>query len=60
MGHDDDTVRPEPMSIQRCRELLGDDGADLSDSDVDCVLRHADALAHVIVEMYLKRHATRK
>jgi len=58
MGHEDDTVRPEPMSITRCRELLGDDGDGLSDADVDRVLRHADAVAHVIVEMYLEHRAT--
>jgi hypothetical protein len=58
MGHENDAVRSEPMSITRCRELLGDDADGLSDTDIECVLRHADALAHVIVEMYLEHRAT--
>lgn len=28
-------TRPDPMSIARCRELLGDEAAALSDQDVD-------------------------
>ena len=43
---DDDT-------IARCRELLGDEADGLSDEEVDHIRRHADALAHVIAEMFL-------
>ena len=47
---DDDT-------IARCRELLGDEAHGLSDEKIDRVRRHADAVAHVILEMFLDRRA---
>jgi hypothetical protein len=39
----------EPISIMRCRELLGDEAETLSDDDVREVARHADALARVLI-----------
>ncbi len=45
----------EPISINRCRELLGPEGDGLSDSDVDRIRRHADLMAHVIVEISLEQ-----
>lgn len=45
----------EPMSIRRCRELLGSDADGLSDSDVDLIRRHAEVMAHVIVEIFLEQ-----
>ena len=39
--------------MARCRELLGDEALDLSDEDVDAIRRHADAMAHVLVEIFL-------
>lgn len=44
---------PEPISMDRCRELLGDDALDLSDEDVLAIRRHADTMAHVLVEIFL-------
>ena len=41
----------------RCRELLGDEADGLSDEEIDRVWRHADAVAHVIVEMFLNQRA---
>ena len=47
----DDAI--DPLSIERWRGLLADEAEDLSDDDVDRVRRHADALAHVIVDVFL-------
>ena len=40
---------PEPISIQRCRDLLGDEAGALSDDDVRAVVRHADAMARILL-----------
>ena len=44
--------RPEPISIARCRELLGEDAESMTDQDVEDLRRHAETLAWVVVEMY--------
>ena len=44
-------------TIARCRELLGDEADGLSDEEIDRVRRHADAVAHVIVEILLGQRA---
>lgn len=44
-------------TIARCRELLGDEAEGLSDEEIDHVRRHADAVAHMIVEMFLGQRA---
>jgi len=44
-------------SIERCRGLLADEADDLSDNEVDSIGRHAEALARVIVEMFLAQRA---
>ena len=51
-------ARPESISIARCRELLGDEADGLSDQDVEVIRQHADAMAHVIVEIFLENRAT--
>jgi hypothetical protein len=56
MDHDHD-VNAEPVSIARCREILGDEAADLSDAEVDQIRRHADAMAHVIIDVFLEQPA---
>jgi hypothetical protein len=55
MGHSRDERNdiPDANTLARCRELLGDEAEGLSDHEVDQIRRHAEALAHVIVEMYL-------
>ena len=47
----------ESISIARCRELLGDEAEGLSDQEVDLIRQHADAMAHVLVEMFLENGA---
>lgn len=43
----------EPITIARCRELLGDEALALSDEDVEAIRTHAHAVAHVLVEIFL-------
>ena len=53
-------VESDCISITRCRELLGDEAEALLDQEVDLMLRHADAMAHVLVEFFLDTSATPK
>ena len=45
---------PEPIAVERCRELLGDDADTLSDEEVLVVARHAESLAHVVIDLALQ------
>ena len=45
---------PEPISISRCRELLGDDADFMSDEQVLAVVRHAESLAQVLIAIALQ------
>lgn len=56
-AHDAD-VGSDAISIARCRELLGDEADGLSDHEVDLIRQHADAMAHIIVEMFLENRTT--
>jgi len=56
MDHEHD-VTFELISIARCREILGHEADGLSDGELDQIRRHADAMAHVIVEIFLERRA---
>jgi hypothetical protein len=42
---------PEPISIARCRELLGDEADALADDEVLDVARHAEAIAQVLIAL---------
>jgi hypothetical protein len=44
--------KPEPISIGRCRELLGEDGESMTEQDIDDIRRHAETMACIVVEMY--------
>jgi hypothetical protein len=44
--------KPEPISIARCRELLGEDAESMSDQDIDNIRRHAETMACIVVEMH--------
>ena len=56
MEHDHD-VHSEPISTARCRELLGPEADGLSDVEVDRIRRHADVMAHVVMEIFLDQCA---
>ena len=43
---------PEPISIARCRELLGEEAESMTDRDVVEIRRHAETMACIVVEMY--------
>jgi hypothetical protein len=45
---------PEPISIGRCRELLGDEADPLTDDRVIHVARHAEAMAHMLIALALQ------
>jgi hypothetical protein len=45
---------PQPISIARCRELLGDDANTLTDEEVLLIARHAESLAHVLIDLALQ------
>ena len=52
------TDTPDQISIGRCRELLGDEAVDLSDEEVDRIRQHAEAMAHVLIEVFLRNRST--
>jgi hypothetical protein len=45
---------PEPISVARCRELLGDDADMMSDEEILAVAHHAETLAHVLIAVALQ------
>ena len=45
---------PEAIAVLRCRELLGDDANTLTDDEVLAVARHAEALAHIMIDLALQ------
>jgi hypothetical protein len=51
----DSEIDPERASLARCRELLGDEAAELSDEQLDVIRQHAHAMADVLVELFLSR-----
>ena len=42
----------DAITIARCRELLGDEAATLSDHEVARIRRHAELMAHLVVEVF--------
>ncbi|MGQ0736882.1 MAG: hypothetical protein ACT4QD_24920 [Acidobacteriota bacterium] len=50
--------RPEPISIARCRELLGEDAESMTDQEIDDIRRHAETMAAILVELYEHRCRT--
>jgi hypothetical protein len=43
----------DEISIERCRELLGDEAIDLTDDDVDRIRICADTIAQAVIDMFL-------
>ena len=46
--------RREPISIARCRELLGDEADTLTDEDIELIRQHAETMAQFVVEMFVE------
>ena len=42
----------EPISIARCRELLGEEAQSMTDQEVALIRRHAETMAWIVVETY--------
>jgi len=53
-------VASDALTIARCRELLGDEADGFSDHDIDRIRRHVDAMARVIVEIFLRQRAAQE
>lgn len=53
----DDIIEAEDgadqISLARCRELLGDESADLSEPELNAIREHAQAMANVLLELFL-------
>ena len=47
-------VTPEPIAIARGRELLGDEADALTDDEVIDIARHAEAMAHILIDLALQ------
>jgi hypothetical protein len=41
------------ISIERCRELLGDEAIELCDDEIERIQRCADAVAEALIEMFV-------
>jgi len=48
----------DQISIDRCRELLGDEATGLSDEQVDQIRRHAEMMAHVVIDAFFEDQST--
>ncbi|MCL4845756.1 MAG: hypothetical protein KJ066_04430 [Acidobacteria bacterium] len=48
---------PERVAIARYRELLGDEARDLSDEDIEAIRRHAQAMAHALIDAFRDMHS---
>lgn len=51
------TTIAEEISIERCRELLGDEAERLSDEDVARIGRHAETIARILIELFLEQRS---
>jgi hypothetical protein len=45
----------EPITLDRARELLGDEADEMTDEEVMQASEHAEQIAHVIVQMFQER-----
>ena len=52
-----DDERADANTIARCRAILGEDAEGFSDDEIDRIRRHADAVAHLIVDLYLEQRS---
>lgn len=50
-------INPKHASLERCRELLGDEAIGVSEEDIATIRDHADAMAHVIVGVFLEQRS---
>ena len=62
MAHASDApeVPPPSLELRRCRELLGHEANDLTDPEIDAMRRHAEAMAHLLIEIFLAECANER
>jgi hypothetical protein len=48
-------INPKHASIERCRELLGDEAVGVSEKHIATIRDHADTMAHLIVDLLLEQ-----
>jgi hypothetical protein len=48
----------QPISIARCRQLLGDEADTMTDEEVERTRQHAETMAAMLVELYEQRYRT--
>lgn len=49
--------RHDPIPLDLCRELLAGETESLSDEEVELIRRHADAMAHLLIEIAVQRQS---
>lgn len=49
-----DAAPTDEISIERCRELLGDEAAGLGDEEIDRIRRCADTIARLVIEVFFE------
>ena len=45
---------PGPIAVARCRVLLGDEADTMSDEEILAIARHAESLAHIVIDLALQ------
>jgi hypothetical protein len=58
MDHEHDDIDAE--AIAHCRKILAREADGLTDAEVDQIRRHADAMAHVLVEVFLTQQRSQE
>jgi hypothetical protein len=53
----DREAESDETSLARCRELLGDEAGKVSDEQLDAIRQHAQAMAIVLVELFLTENS---
>lgn len=53
----EDEFVPERVDLARYREQLGDEARDLSDEDIEAIRRHAQAMAHALIDAFRDMHS---
>jgi hypothetical protein len=51
------TTIADEISIERCRELLGDEADGVSDEDFARINRHAETFARIVIELFLEHRS---
>lgn len=50
-------LHPTLSSLERCRELLGDEAGGLSEEQIATIRDHSDTMAQLIVDLVIEQHS---